>query len=103
MSLQLGFLHFEVKDLAAWESFGTKVLGLGLVKRASRAAEGGFALRSDGHAQRIFVTPGPADDLACLGWEVDGDATLEAIAGRLRAASVPVREGTPEELEYCQV
>src|SRR5205807_82528 len=63
----------------------------------------GFALRSDGHAQRIFVTPGPADDLACLGWEVDGDATLEAIAGRLRAASVPVREGTPEELEYRQV
>lgn len=100
MALQLGFLHFEVKDLAAWEAFGTKVLGLLLT---NRRGDGGFALRNDGHAQRIFVTPGAADDLTLLGWEVDGDAQLEAIAARLKGAGVAVREGTPEECDYRQV
>jgi len=104
MSLQLGFLHFEVKDLTAWESFGTNVLGLGLASASGfPGGDGGFALRNDGHAQRIFVTPGQADDLVCLGWEVDGDGTLDAIAGRLRAAGVAVREGTAEERDYRQV
>ena len=96
---QLGFLHFEVKDLAAWEAFGTRVLGLGI---ASRRGDGGFSLRLDGHAQRIFVTPG-GDDLGCLGWEVDSEEALDAVAERLRAAGVAVREGTPEERDYRQV
>jgi 2,3-dihydroxybiphenyl 1,2-dioxygenase len=97
---QLGYLHFEVKDLAAWEAFGTKVLGLGL---ASRRGDGGFALRMDGHAQRLFVTPGASDDLACLGWEAPDEATLLTIGERLRAAGVAVREGTPEERDLRQV
>jgi 2,3-dihydroxybiphenyl 1,2-dioxygenase len=97
---QLGFLHFEVKDLAAWESFGTKVLGLGI---ASRRGDGGFSLRMDGHAQRFFITPGGADDLACVGWEVPDEATLLAVSERLRAAGVAVREGTAEERDMRQV
>ena len=97
---QLGYLQFEVKDLAAWESFGTRVLGLGI---ASRRGDGGFALRMDGHAARIFITPGPADDLACLGWEAPDAATLDEVAGRLRAAGVDVTEGTPGECDQRQV
>ena len=31
---QLGYLVFEVSDLAAWEDFGTKILGLQVVDRA---------------------------------------------------------------------
>ncbi len=97
---QLGYLHFEVKDLAAWEAFGTQVLGLGL---AGRRADGGFALRMDGHAARLFVTPGSADDLACLGWECADDEALAAVGDRLRAAGVAVREGTAEECEARMV
>ena len=39
---QLGYLAFEVSDLAAWEDFGTKVLGLEVVDRRGDA---GFSLR----------------------------------------------------------
>ena len=97
---QLGYLQFEVKDLAAWESFGTKVLGLGIV---NRRGDGGFALRMDGHAARIFITPGPADDVVCLGWEAPDEATLAEVTSRLRAAGVDVREGTPGECDQRQV
>lgn len=91
---QLGYLGLEVSSLSAWESFATGVLGLGVVNRQE---DGGFALRMDGHAQRFVVTKGPADDVAFLGWQVEDDAALEAIAARVRAAGVIVREGTPEE------
>lgn len=97
---QLGYLHFEVRDLAAWESFGTRVLGLAVV---GRRADGGFALRMDGHAARIFVTPGSADDLACLGWECADEEALNTLGERLRVAGVPVREGTADECDARQV
>ena len=82
---QLGYLAFEVSDLAAWEAFATRILGLEVVRRRE---DGAFALRMDSYAQRIIVTPGAADDLACLGWEVVDAAALAEVAGRLRAAPV---------------
>jgi 2,3-dihydroxybiphenyl 1,2-dioxygenase len=97
---QLGYLGFEVSNLAAWESFATNVLGLAIVNRQDGGA---FGLRMDGHAQRFFITPGKADDLSVLGWEVLGDAELRAVTERLRAAGVDVREGTPAEAASRQV
>ena len=90
---QLGYLGFEVSDLAAWEVFSTEVLGLQLAERRG----GGFSLRMDGHKQRFFVTEGPADDLAFLGFEVDDAAALEAQAAHLRGMGVEVSEGLPQE------
>ncbi|MCC6648581.1 MAG: VOC family protein [Polyangiaceae bacterium] len=86
---QLGYLGFEVKDLAAWERFAVGVLGLSVSRRDAR----GLALRLDGHAHRLFVTEGPADDLAFVGWQVAGDAELDALAARLRDRGVAVTEG----------
>lgn len=96
---QLGYLAFEVSDLAVWESFATGVLGLGVAQRW----DGGMSLRMDGHAQRFFVTQGPADDLVAVGWQVADEAALDAVAAQLRAAGHEVTEGTPEETANRQV
>jgi 2,3-dihydroxybiphenyl 1,2-dioxygenase len=91
---QLGYLGFEVSDLAAWERFATEVLGLGVVARAS---DGGFALRMDGHQQRFWIRPGPADDLAFVGWEVADGATLDGLVARLRERGCDVVEASTDE------
>jgi 2,3-dihydroxybiphenyl 1,2-dioxygenase len=97
---QLGYLAFEVSDLAAWEDFGTKILGLEVV---DRRGDEGFSLRMDSYRQRFFIERGPADDLAAIGWEVDGPAELEAMTKRLRAGGVEVSEGSAELAERRNV
>jgi 2,3-dihydroxybiphenyl 1,2-dioxygenase len=91
---QTGYLVFEVSDLAAWEKFGTEILGLEVVDRRGDA---GFSLRMDGYQQRFFIEHGPADDLAAIGWEVDGPAVLEELAQRLEDAGHQVIRGSSEE------
>jgi 2,3-dihydroxybiphenyl 1,2-dioxygenase len=88
---QLGYLGFEVSDLGAWETFATSVLGLGL---ASRGEDGALSFRMDGHAHRVFVQPGPADDVAFVGWQLDGADALAGLVERLRAAGVDVTQGS---------
>jgi len=96
---QLGYLAFEVSDLAAWETFATKVLGFEVARRTDET----MALRMDGHAQRFFLTSGQADDLLAVGWQVDDEATLEALVAALRSAGHDVREATPDEAAARQV
>ncbi len=84
---QLGYLGFEVSDLAAWERFATRDLGLEV---AERRDDGGFSLRMDDHARRFEIIPGPADDLAFVGWQVRDAESLDGIVARLRAADVDV-------------
>lgn len=90
---RLGYLGFEARDLAAWERFATDVLGLGL---AERGADGSLALRMDEQAQRIVVHPGKADDLAYVGFEVEDERALRALAERLSSSGFAVDEGKPE-------
>ena len=85
---QLGYLAFGVKDLGAWEAFTTGVLGLQLVGPSSG---NGFVLRHDSRAARFFVTPGH-DDVTCIGWEVPGEAALEATARRLKDSGFEAKE-----------
>ncbi|MFI5314089.1 MAG: VOC family protein [Myxococcota bacterium] len=90
---QLGYLGFEVSDLARWERFAVDVLGL---EPAHRGADGSLSLRIDDREQRIALHPGPADDLAYLGFEVANDAELDALGARLARAGCSVGEGKPE-------
>jgi len=96
---QLGYLAFEVADLAAWEAFATNVLGFGVAGRG----EGTLSLRMDGHAQRFFLTSGPADDLAAVGWQVDDETALEELVAALRGAGHEVREASAAEAAERQV
>ena len=91
---QLGYVGFEVSDLAAWEAFATGVLGLEV---ASRGGEGAFSLRMDGHAHRIFVEPGPADDAVFIGWQVDGEDAFSSAIDRVRKAGIDVTLGAPAD------
>lgn len=90
--IRLGYLGFEVKDLAAWEAFATGVLGLEVARRDANE----LALRCDDWEQRFLVTAGPSDDLSCLGWEVDDAPALDVIVLRLRGAGVEVEEGSAD-------
>ncbi len=84
--MQLGFLVFEVRDLAAWQDFATGVLGLVEV--------GAGRFRMDGHAWRIQTVEGPADDLSVVGWELDEDELEERLAA-LGAAGIELVEADP--------
>lgn len=90
---QLGYLGFEVKDLAAWEKFATEVLGLGV----SRRFDGGFSLRHDDHEQRFIITEGPADDLSVVGFQVADQAALDGVVARLKDRGIDVVQGSPEQ------
>ncbi len=90
---RLGYLGFEASDLGAWERFALRVLGVGV---AERGADGALVLRLDEQAQRIVVHPGAADDLAYVGFEVDDDHALCALARSASASGYAVTEGERE-------
>lgn len=90
---QLGYIGLEVSDVPRWERFAVDVLGLA---PGRRGADGSLALRLDEREQRIVLHPGPADDLAYLGFEVATDAELEALGAQLVHAGFAVGEGKPE-------
>ncbi|MET8852166.1 iron-dependent extradiol dioxygenase HsaC [Amycolatopsis sp. NPDC004625] len=91
----LGYLRIEATDMAAWREYGLKVLGM---------VEGGgtdpdaLYLRMDDFPARLVVSPGSADRLAVTGWEVAHAGELAELRSRLDSASVPYKEGTPDEL-----
>jgi biphenyl-2,3-diol 1,2-dioxygenase len=90
---ELGYLGLNVKDLAAWESFATEVLGL---QAAGKAPDGVLYLRMDEHHHRFVVQENPADDLAFIGWEVTDQPALRELTAQLKADGTEVAAGTPE-------
>jgi len=86
---RLGYLGFEVGDVAAWERFAVDVLGL-LV--SGRRTDGSLALRIDDQAQRIVIHPGARDDLVYAGFEVDDEAALRRLSEELSRAGFPTAD-----------
>jgi 2,3-dihydroxybiphenyl 1,2-dioxygenase len=83
----LGYIGVEAADLAAWERFGTSLLGLQV---ADRRADGTLVFRLDDYAYRLAVAPGPSDDLAFIGWEVASPASLDRLTERLERSGLAV-------------
>lgn len=52
----------------------------------------------DDFPARLVISPGDADRLTTAGWEAANAGELAEIRSRLDSASVPYKEGTPEEL-----
>ncbi len=90
----LGYVGLGVKDLAAWQSFATQVLGL---ESAGTNEDGAVRLRMDEYAYRFALHPNDTDDLAYAGWEVADAAGLHGVYERLRANGITVAEGSAEE------
>ncbi len=85
----LGYVGFEVSDLAAWSAFASGFLGVMPAETPGEARR----YRIDSHAWRLEAREGARDDLAFAGFEVAGAAELAAVAERLRAQGVAVTEG----------
>ncbi|WP_328442499.1 iron-dependent extradiol dioxygenase HsaC [Amycolatopsis sp. NBC_00438] len=90
----LGYLRVEATDMAAWREYGLKVLGMVEGKGENPEA---LYLRMDDFPARLVISPGEADRLTTTGWEAANAGELAEIRSRLDSASVPYKEGTPEE------
>ncbi|GAA3530772.1 VOC family protein [Amycolatopsis ultiminotia] len=91
----LGYLRIEATDLDAWRVYGLKVLGM---VQGEGTDPNALYLRMDDFPARLVIVPGEHDRLAQTGWEAANAAELADVRARLDAASVPYKEGTPEEL-----
>ena len=89
-----------VSNVDEWEQFATGVLGL---QAHTRDPDGSLLLRMDDYHHRFIVSPGDADDLTLVGWEVADEETLKAMADQLSANDIAVEWGSPEEAEARRV
>ena len=76
----LGYMVFGVADLAAWEHFGTDILGA----RVSASSGNSLGFRIDDYEQRLLLIEDGSDDLLALGWEFDTEEKLESYVQGLR-------------------
>jgi len=90
--MQLGYFGVGTRDVAAWEEFGTQVLGF---ETGGGDATGALVFRLDSHRRRIVVHPDADEDLLYAGWEVRNREELAAVAARLEAAGVPLQRSDP--------
>ena len=90
---QLSYLEFEVSDLAAWQTFMTKVLGTTLVDTDDN---GTMRFRMDDHAYRFVIKGGSRDDLSTVGWQVADAAALDQCVSRLEGAGIEVTSAGEE-------
>jgi 2,3-dihydroxybiphenyl 1,2-dioxygenase len=77
----------------AWQAFGPDILGLELTEPGP---DGAVRLRSDERSWRIAVHPGSQDDVAYIGWDVDGPGGLARAIEGLETAGIEVRAGDAE-------
>jgi extradiol dioxygenase len=91
---QLGYVGIGVRDLARWETFATRIVGLEL---SARDPDGTLYLRLDDYHHRLLLHPSGEDDLLYVGWQVATPQALADLVARLRAAGVSVSPGSPEE------
>ena len=84
---ELGYLGLGVRDVAAFETFATDILGL---QPNGADEDGALFFRMDAHHHRFIVRASEADDLAFIGWEVANERALEALGERLAAAGTAV-------------
>ena len=99
--MQLGYVIFEVSDVAAWDVLLSEVIGM--------VGDGTGRYRMDGRPWRVQVQEGPADDLVCVGWELpslDGIVFGEEVDGASRGVAALRRgldpAGVPTELALAR-
>jgi len=103
MSIELksmGYVRVTSTDLAAWERFAEKVLGL---MRGRGPHPEHLYYRVDAVSARLVVVPGEVDELACVGWELADHQALQEAREHLTKTGVEWTEGTAEELAERRV
>lgn len=97
---RLGYVGVEMSDLQAWRQFATQVLGF---EEGGSTEDGGRFFRMDDKHHRLAVHPGSRDDLAYVGWELDDEVALVALAERLAARGHGVTWATEPEANERKV
>jgi 2,3-dihydroxybiphenyl 1,2-dioxygenase len=90
----LAYVGITTPNAEEWKTFGPDILGLELV---DPGPDGSLRLRNDEQAWRIALHPGATDDLAYLGWAVDGPDGLATAVEALTRAGHEV-DGSDAEL-----
>jgi 2,3-dihydroxybiphenyl 1,2-dioxygenase len=91
---RLEYIGLELSNPATWQRFATATLGLQSVAPADSQTR---LLAMDQKNYRISIEPGVDDDVAHLGWSVEREADLEAIAHRLTNAGVDVTRASKDQ------
>lgn len=89
----LSYIGFVSPAAKEWEAFGPEILGAEL---AAPGPDGAVRLRVDDAVHRVSIHPGDHDDLAYLGWAVDGPRALADACARLADAGVIVHHADAE-------
>ena len=97
---ELGCLTIGVSDLAAWEEFAARILGLEVVDPGDPSVR---YLRMDYWHHRIRLVKDASDDVLVASFRVAGVLEFRAMATRLSDAGIAVRIGTREEAEARQM
>lgn len=95
----LGYIGVRSSRLDDWSYVATKLLGMQQVddSKATRA------FRMDDRKQRYIITDDGTDGIGFMGWEVDNQTDLNALAARLEAAGTTVRPGSRALAEQRRV
>ena len=96
----MGYVRVASTDLAAWQLFAEKVLGLAAGRGPT---EGNLYYRIDEVSARLVVFPSDVDELSATGWELADHAALQDAREHLSKAGVAFEEGTVEELAERRV
>lgn len=86
----LGYVGFEVSDLAAWDTYLTDFLGL--MRGRSNGEAAGY--RMDDRAFRVHLSKGKGDDISFIGLEVETHEGMRALRERLDKAGVKYSIGS---------
>lgn len=89
----LGYIGLGVRDLDAWQSFVTDVLGL---QWAGRLPDASQLVRMDAQRHRLILTPTGEDDISFAGWEVPSSAALIDLEQHLLREGTDVRRGSAD-------
>src|SRR6201997_2944156 len=92
-SVHLGYVVVETDKISDWKRFGRDAVGMHLDDLAPDTVR----FRLDDNECRVLLRRGPAEDVAALGWQLDGHATFDEINRRVADHRVPTVEGTDEE------
>jgi 2,3-dihydroxybiphenyl 1,2-dioxygenase len=98
--IELAYLGIEVPDPDSLRSFFSDVIGL---IPGEPVAGGSLTFRNDHKAQRLILQPGPANDVAFVGFEAGDTDAFDRVVGQLHRAGFETTEGDDDNLRARRV
>ena len=97
---QLSYVGVGVKDMPAWKSFATEILGM----QVGEETDNGIAyLRMDEYHHRVILHPSGEDDILYTGFQASTRGEYEEAKAALRRLGASVVQGTKEEIDVRRV